>query len=262
MRNFFRTPFLLIAMFVVSMGVIIACRHDDQIIESANAKYTRGTDVLLPGAMTAGNVNEWKFDKAHSSVIWQSDYMGAAGLLIGRFTQFGMAKVSDDVAINYTTAGQPLKDKDWAFYENEPSKSFFNGYVQVNTSNTGEPNRDNGCNLTNLGTTAIVSGVQNLTLQNLARIETSKVEFDPASAGYLVTLNFTWQGKLTAPKTLSLPGKLTYIKRKTVGAGTTSAYDVFGLQLKFQFNCRDFGIISTNVADKIEIECNANFNNK
>jgi hypothetical protein len=44
--------------------------------------------------------------------------------------------------------------------------------------------------------------------------------------------------------------------------GTAAAYEVFGLQLKFQFNCRDFGITSTSIADKIEIECNANFHNK
>jgi polyisoprenoid-binding protein YceI len=246
------------------MTVIVACRHDDQLIESSSATYSRGTDVLLPGSMTTGNHDEWKFDKAHSSVIWQTDYMGAAGLLIGRFTQFGIAKVTDEKAINYTTTGQPLKDADWAFYENDPSKTFFNGYVQTNTSNTGEPGRDKdgGCSQSSLGTHSTVAGVQDLTPTNLAKIETTKVEFDPASAGYIVTLNFTWQGKLAAPKTISIPGKLTYIKRKTVGAGTTGDNDVFGLQLKFQFNCRDFGVISTSVADKIEVECNANFNNK
>lgn len=262
MKSPLTTPSLIISLFVASMAVIIACRHDDQIIESVSTKYTRGTDVLLPGNLTTGNPNEWKFDKVHSSVMWQTDYLGVAGLLIGRFTQFGLAKVTDDKAINYTATGQPLKDADWAFYESDPSKTFFNGYVQVNTSNTGEPGRDAGCALTSLGTTAIVSGKQNLTTKNLAKIETTKVEYDPSSAGYLVTLNFTWQGTLAEPKTVSLPGKLIYIKRKTVGSGTTSTYDAFGLQLKFQFNCRDFGVTSTSISDKIEIECNANFNNK
>ena len=244
------------------MTVIVACRHDDQVIESANVNVKRGEAVHLPGAMTAGNTNEWKFDKSHSSVLWQTRYVGAAGLLTGRFNQFGLAKVTDDKATNYVTTGQPLKDADWAFYENDPSKTFINGYVQVNTSNTGEPGRDAGCNITGMGTVAIVSGTQNLTPTNLAKIETTKVEFDPGSAGYLVTLNFTYKGGLTSPKTISIPAKLTYVPKQKVQFGTAAAYDVFGLQLQFQFNCRDFNITSTSVSDKIEVECNANFNNK
>ncbi|MGV3529208.1 MAG: YceI family protein [Flavisolibacter sp.] len=262
MRRLLSIPALLTTLYFISIGVFVSCRHGDQLIEPATFKYTRGDAVMLPGNLTAGNANEWKFDKAHSSVIWQTDYLGAAGLLIGRFTQFGMAKVTPEKALEYAVSGQPLKDMDWAFYESDPSKTFFNGYVQVNTSNTGEPGRDNGCNITTLGTVAMKSGVQNLTTTNLAKIETTKIELDPNGPGYLVTLNFTFKGGLTEPKTISLPGKLTYVPRKTISSSTGSGYDVFGLQLKFQFNCRDFNINSTNVADKIEIECNANFNNK
>jgi polyisoprenoid-binding protein YceI len=249
-------------MYIVSMVVIVACRHDDQLIESANVNIKRGTEVLLPGNMTTGNPNEWKLDKAHSNVMWQTSYVGAAGLLTGRFNQFGMANITDAKATNYVTTGQPVKDADWAFYENDPSKTFFNGYVQVNTSNTGEPGRDAGCNITTLGTVPIVAGTQNLTPTNLAKIESTKVEFDPAGPGYLVTMNLTFKGGLAAPKTISIPGKLTYIKRAKVQFGTAAAYEVFGLKLLFQFNCRDFGINSTSVADKIEVEVNMNFNNK
>ena len=70
-------------------------------------------------------------------------------------------------------------------------------------------------------------------------------------------MDLTWKGKLTAPKTVSVVAKLKYIKKAYV-----SNYAVFGLQLKFQFNCRDFGIASTSISDKIDIECNMNFNNK
>lgn len=262
MKRLYQFPYLLIAGYVLSMVVVIACRHDDQLVELTNNSIKRGNEILVPGTMTTGNPNEWKFDKSHSSVLWQTVYVGASGLLTGRFNQFGLAKVTDDKALSYTVTGQPLKDADWAFYENDPSKTFFNGYVQVNTSNTGEPGRDNGCNITTLGTVPIVTGTQNLTPTNLAKIETTKVEFDPSSAGYLVTLNLTFKGGLAAPKTISLPGKLTYVKKKKVQFGTAAAYEVFGLQLKFQFNCRDFNIASTSIADKIEIECNANFHNK
>jgi len=247
-------------LMVCSLAYIISCTHDDEILSSGPAKITRGNAVLLPG--TAGDTSKFKLDKAHSNVLWSTNYLGAAGLLTGRFNQFGAADVSDAEAVNYTTTGQPLPDVDWAFYENDPSKTFFNGYVQVNTSNTGEPARDGGCALTSLGTVPIVSGTQNLSIQNIARIKTTKVEFDPAGNGYIVTLDLTWKGTLAAPLTKSVVGKLLYIPRKKVQFGTAAAYDVFGLQLKFQFNCRDFGVSSTSISDNFQIECNMNFNNK
>jgi hypothetical protein len=263
MRRFIKTPFLIIASLVGSMGIIVSCTHDDDTtVSSGSAKITRGTNVHLPGNMTTGNANEWKFDKTHSSVLWQTNYVGAAGLLTGRFNQFGIANVTSALSTTYTTAGQPLKDSSWAFYENEPEKTYFNGYVQINTSNTGEPGRDAGCNVAGMGTVAIVAGTQNLTPTNLAKIETTKVEFDPSSSGYIVTMNLTYKGQLAAPLTKSIVGKLKYSPKQRVQFGTAAAYDVFGLQLSFQFNCRDFGIVSTSVSDKIEIECNMNFNNK
>ncbi len=112
---------------------------------------TRGTNIHLPGNMTTGNANEWKFDKTHSSVLWTTSYVDAAGLLTGRFNQFGMHDVTDAKAINYATTGQPLVDSSWAFYESDPSKTYFSGYVQINTSNTGEPGRDTGCNIAAMG---------------------------------------------------------------------------------------------------------------
>jgi polyisoprenoid-binding protein YceI len=257
---------LLILLVVISgYGYMISCTRSDSLIVplQINKPFTptRGTSVLLPGNMTAGNTSEWKLDKAHSSVLWSTNYVGAAGLLTGRFNQFGMHDVTETEMINYVTAGQPVKDTSWAFYENDPAKTYINGYVQINTSNTGEPARDAGCNISGMGTVAIVSGTQNLTVTNLAKIKSTKVEFDPSSNGYIVTLNLTWQGKLAAPLTKTVVGKLSYVVRKTVSS-TGTPYDVFGLQLKFSFNCRDFGINSTSIGDNVDIECNMNFNNK
>ncbi len=246
-------------------GYITGCTHDDELPPppaSSGPVINRGTNIHLPGNMTAGNANEWKFDKSHSSVLWETNYVGASGLLTGRFNQFGIHDVTDAKMINYTTTGQPLSDSSWAFYENEPAKTYFNGYVQINTSNTGEPGRDAGCNISNLGTTAIVSGTQNLTLTNLAKIKTTEVKFDQLSNDYIVTLNLTWQGKLSAPATKTIVGRLKYVPKARVQFGTAAAYDVFGLQLKFQFNCRDFGITSTSISDKIDVTCNINFHNK
>ena len=264
--------FLILLVLLSGYGYIISCTHDDELTVPIQITKpfvpTRGTATLLPGNLTAGNANEWKLDKVHSSVLWSTTYLGAAGLLTGRFNQFGMHDVTDAEMVTYsytdaTRPPQPLRDTSWAFYENEPSKTYFNGYVQINTSNTGEPGRDAGCNVSGMGTVAIIPLQQNLALVNIARIKTTKVEFDPLSNGYIVTFDLKWHDKTTTslPITKTIIGKLNYIPRNTYVNGTTT-YDVFGLQLKFQFNCRDFGIDSKSIGDKIDIECNMNFNNK
>lgn len=125
--------------------------------------------------------------------------------------------------------------------------------------NTGEPARDGGCLVTTLATTAIVPGTQNLTVGNVALIKTTSVALDPAGNDYIVTFNFTWKGGLAAPLTESITGKLTYVPEAVVPAGT---YSDFGLTLVFEINKADFGIVSTETADKIDITINANFNNK
>ena len=263
---------LLILLILASgYGYIASCTHKEELPPppaSNTVIINRGTYVHLPGTMTTGDSTQWKLDKVHSSVLWSTNYVGAAGLLTGRFNQFGIHDVTDAKMINYVTTGQPLKDSSWAFYENDPSKTFFNGYVQINTSNTGEPGRDAGCNINGMGTVSIAPGTQNLTVRNLARINTTKVEFDPLSNDYIVTFNLTWHGQdtsaasLASPITQSIVGKLKYVPQARVQFGTSAAYSVFGLQLEFLFNCRDFGITSTSIADKINIECNMNFNNK
>jgi polyisoprenoid-binding protein YceI len=263
---------LLIVLLIISgYGYFISCTRNDSLIVplQLNPPFTpsRGNNIHLPGNMTAGNTSEWKLDKVHSSVLWSTTYVGAAGLLTGRFNQFGMHNVTTEKMLAYATTSQPLKDTSWAFYENDPSKTYFNGYVQINTSNTGEPGRDAGCNVAGMNTVAIRTGIQNLSDTNLAKIKTTKVEFDPSSNGYIVTLDLTWHNKYSStvaltPITKSIVGKLYYVTRKTVTPATGTPYDVFGLQLKFSFNCRDFGITSTSIADNIDIECNMNFNNK
>lgn len=255
---------LLVFVVVFSVyGYIIGCRHDNELPPppaTSTGSFTPGTGVFLPGNMTTGNSSEWKMDKSHSSVLWSGAYIGASGLLTGRFNQFGMHNILSAEMVNYSTTSQPLKDTSWSFYENDDSKTYFNGYVQINTSNTGEPGRDAGCNITTLGTTAIVTGVQNLNVINIAQLKTTKVTFDPTTGEYIVNLNMTWQGKLAAPATKALIGRLKYVKKATITGATP--YDVFGLQLNFQFNKSDFGITSSNIGDKIDVQCNMNFHNK
>ena len=252
---------LVLLVLISGYGYIASCTHKDEFLLPAPATIgvviTRGNNVHLPGNMVAGDSTQWKLDKAHSSVLWSTNYVGAAGLLTGRFNQFGIHEITPAKMIYYTGGGQPVKDSSWAFYENDPSKTYLNGYVQMNTSNTGEPGRDTGCNIGALGTIKVIGGTQNLSDSNLAKIKTTKVAFDALSNDYIVNFDLSWRGKLTSVKTVSLVGRLKYIPKAYV-----SNYAVFGLQLKFQFNCRDFGVVSTSISDKVDIECNMNFNNK
>jgi hypothetical protein len=268
---------LVLLVLISGYGYIVSCTRDNDLIVpiQLNKPFvpSRGTNVHLPGNL-ASNPNEWKMDKTHSSVLWSTPYKGVGGALTGRFNQFGMHDITPAKMLTYATTGQPLKDTSWAFYENDPSKTYFNGYVQINTSNTGEPGRDGGCNVTGMNTIPIRSGYQVLSDTNVAKIKTTKVEFDPNSNGYIVTMDFTWHnqwqfqvpnsnpptytyGPLT-PITKSVIGKLVYTPKSTP---TGSSKDYFGLTLTFSINCRDFGITSTSIADKIDIVCNMNFFN-
>jgi len=253
---------LIVALVLISGYVFIAgCTHKNEVVPTAasggSIAIARGSHVHKAGII-AGDTSQWKFDQVHSNVTWSTSYLGVGAQLTGRFNQFGMANVAQTQMLNYNTAAQPLPDTAWAFNEKDPTKIHFSGYVQMNTSNTGQPGRDAGCYIGSVGTTAIVAGVQNLTQSNIAQIKTVSVAFDPLTAGYIANISFTWKGNLAAPLTQNLVGKLSYIPSASVGG----LYNEFGLHLEFQFNCRDYGVTSTNIADKISIEVNANFNNK
>ena len=118
---------LALLVFISGYGYIISCTHDNSIIPppaATSIKFTPGTGVFLPGNMVAGNTADWKMDKAHCSVLWSTNYVGAAGLLTGRFNQFGMHDVVSAEMLNYTTTGQPLKDTSWAFMKEMTAKPF------------------------------------------------------------------------------------------------------------------------------------------
>ncbi|MDE3214279.1 MAG: hypothetical protein KGM98_13680 [Bacteroidota bacterium] len=258
--------FLIFLVFASLIGYFLSCTNKDLVTPqqaSSTPVISRGDGVFLPGTETPGDTSQWKLDQVHSSVLWSGGYLGAPGLLTGRFNSFGMNSIPAGAKQLYNIAkGQPIPDTSWAFYENDPSKSYFSGYVQMNTSNTGQPGRDGGCYLGFVGAPKAITGTQNLLDSNLAYIRTTKVQFDPNSAGYIVTLKMTWQGLLSAPKDTTIDGTMTYLKRETVGAGTASPYDVFGLQLNFQFNCRTFGITTSEISDVVDVQANMNFNNK
>ena len=138
---------LVLLVIVLTYGYISGCTHKEMVLPAASTdttSITRGSGVFRPGTLTIGDTTQWKFDQVHSSVLWSGSYLGEAGLLTGRFNMFGINSIPASSKKTYLTTGQPLPDTSWSFYENDPTKTFFNGYVQVNTSNTGEPGRDAG----------------------------------------------------------------------------------------------------------------------
>ena len=250
---------LMLLLLISGTLYIVGCTHKDEPVPasvSTGVKTNHGNHIHLPG-LTAGDTSQWKLDQVHSNVGWSTPYDAVGAPLTGRFNSFGIANITPATMINYVSTGQPLPDTSWAFYENVPAKTHFAGYVQINTSNTGEPARDGGCFLSTMGTTPFVSGTQNLTVTNIAYLQSTSVTFDPNGNDYIATFNFTWQGKLTAPHTESITGKLIYVPEAHV-SGTES---YFGLELQFQFNCRDYGITATDIADVISIDINLNFDN-
>jgi hypothetical protein len=257
---------LLIAIILISgYGYIASCTHKDLVLpdqSTGTVIINRGNAVFLPGTETKGDTTQWKMDQVHSSVLWSGDYLEQGALLTGRFNMFGLNSLPSATRQQYVTNGQPILDTSWAFYENDPTKTYFAGYVQMNTSNTGEPGRDGGCYLGYVAAPKIITGTQNLQDSNVAVIKTTKVELDPKSPGYIVTMVMSWKGLLSAPHDTTINGTLSYVKRSTIGAGTASAYDVFGLQLNFKFNCRSFGMTTAEISDIISVQANINFNNK
>ena len=202
------------------LGYIISCKHDDEILASQGPNIVRGTDkVSLTNTSTT-------YDKAHSNVQWSSAYLGSLALLTGRFDNFGFDK--------------------FEFDEPNASGISFKAWVWLNTVNTSEPARDDGCLLTTFGT-----NLTNTTQpENLAIITSTKVELSTTDKGYNVTADLTFLGV-----TKSITCKLDYVGKTP--NGTTFVY---GFNLAFQFLAKtDFGLASTNVGDKADVKCNVTF---
>ena len=96
MRHFNHKIQLVLVFFFSSLGYFLSCTHDNSFPPppaSNTVVITRGNNIFLPGNLTTGVPTEWKMDKAHSSTLWSTSYVAAAGLLTGRFNQFGMHDV-------------------------------------------------------------------------------------------------------------------------------------------------------------------------
>jgi len=213
-----------LALFMWAITYIGSCTHDDAILTSAGPKIERGTQVL---SLTDTKVS---FDKSHSNVGWETAYLGGLSLLTGRFDTLG-----------FTT---------FNFDEANPANTSIEGWVWINRVNTSEPGRDKGCLQTTFGTTTAMTN----DVANVAKMKTKTIELSTTDKGYIVKFDFTFHGI-----TKELTGKLFYDGKIVTGTGA-SAKNVYGFSFNFQFLAKtDFGISSSNVADKVDVKCNAIF---
>ena len=207
----------LIVIFSI-VGYVVGCTHDDDVQQSNGSNIVRGNEkVSLASSKTS-------FDKAHSNVNWSTPYLGAASLLTGRFDNFGFYS--------------------FEFDESNAAGIHFEAWVWLNTVNTSEPGRDDGCLLSTFGTS---SGLTTET-QNLAVIKSTSVALSTTDKGYNITADLTFHGV-----TKSISAKMNFVG-KTL-SGTTNVY---GFDLQFQFLAKtDFLIASNNIADACTVKCNA-----
>ena len=217
----FRTSIFTAMLVVVSFfGYIVGCTHDDELLTSQGPDIVRGTEKI--SLSTAGTT----FDKVHSNVNWSSKYLGATSLLTGRFDNFGF--------------------DEFEFDEPNAAGISFTAWVWLNSVNTSEPGRDDGCLLGTFGTEESFTDEE----ENLAILKSKSVELSTTDKGYNVVADLTFHGV-----THEVTCKMTY-DGKTVSGST----DVYGFGLQFQFLAKtDFGIESNSVGDNAEVKCNAVF---
>jgi polyisoprenoid-binding protein YceI len=204
---------------------ISSCTHEDNVVPgggSNGGNIQRGTDQL---GLKDGKTS---FDKVHSSVNWATAYLGAIAPLTGKFTTFGFNSFN--------------------FYEDNADSIYFEAWVYLNTCNTGEPNRDGGCMLGYLGTSAGAGMVDS----NLAIIKSKSVELSTTDKGYIVTADLTFRGV-----TKELTAKMDYVGKVDIG----NSVNEYGFTLAFSFAAlSDFGVpASGEIADNVDVKCAANF---
>jgi len=220
MSSFRRNLLTAILMVAGYCGYIAGCTHDDEVLSSQGPNIERGEEkVSLESTNTS-------FDKAHSNVQWASSYLGATSLLTGRFDNFGFYIFNFD--------------------ESNAAGINFSAWVWLNSVNTSEPGRDEGCLLDTYGT----DGTLTTEDENLAIITSKKVELSTTDKGYNVTADLVFHGVT----------KEVTCKMNFDGKTLSGANNVYGFSLQFQFLAKtDFLIVSSNVGDNADVKCNAVF---
>lgn len=232
-------------ILVMACGIFVTqCKHDDTIVPVKGTdaeKIIRGTESLSctnctplveNGASSDFNTaavpaGVWYYDKNHSNVMWETPYKGVGSLLTGRFNYFVLKNLSFD--------------------EQDPTKISFEGYVRLNSVNTGEPGRDASCLLTTFNTAA----AKTTEPENIARLKSTSVSLSTTDAGYIANADLTFNGVIK-----NVVVKLSY-EKQSHQLGAPAGYTLAGIEGEFEFNAlSDFLISSTNISDKVLVRMN------
>ena len=215
---------------VLTVGFLaMQCQHDDgaEIPVVGPDPIEHGVEIIPCtncNTVPAGG-GIWYHDKSHSNVMWETRYKTLGSLLTGRFDFF----VID--ALN--------------FDEGVPANISFEGHVRLNTVNTSEPGRDDGCLLTTFKTDAAkVDEAENLaTLKSIP----GTGRYSTSDAGFLVDANFTFLG-ITKEVTV----KMFFAPKYDIGTAFAA-----GLNSEFDINKADFLPNDTNIGDIVRIKINS-----
>jgi polyisoprenoid-binding protein YceI len=228
-------------LMLLSISLLaIRCQHEDGEIIPVKGPdpIERGTESLsctdcTPANFDAGLVlaGTWYFDKSHGNVNWETPYRLLGSPLTGRFDYFYLTSLT--------------------FSEQQPATIAFSGGVRLNTVNTGEPGRDDGCLLGTYGTDGDKT-TEDANIASLVSIAGTG-RYSTTDEGYLVDANLTFHGF-----TKLVVVTLYYYKQTDQGT-----YNMAGLTAEFVMLAKtDFGIVSGNIDDKVSIKINANLKNK
>jgi polyisoprenoid-binding protein YceI len=223
-----------LAMGLAMVFLATRCQHENEELVPVVGPdpIEHGTEIMNCtdcNTVPAGS-GIWYHDKSHSNVMWETQYKAFGSLLTGRFDAFFITSLNFD--------------------EGVPANITFDGYVRLNTVNTGEPGRDDGCLLTTFATDATkVDEAENkatlVAIPGTGRYSTT-------DAGFLVDADFTFLG-ITKEVTV----KMTFAPKFDIG----TAYAA-GLYSEFQIAKADFLPTNTNIGDVVKIRVNSLMRNK
>ncbi|MNE02964.1 hypothetical protein D3C80_954500 [compost metagenome] len=131
------------------------------------------------------------------------------------------------------------------FDEANPSNISFEGYVWLNSVNTSEPARDDGCLLVSFGTTNDLTDEA----QNRATLKTKAGtgRYSTTDAGFLIDADITFLG-ITKPITV----KMFFAPKYDIGTSFAA-----GFNSEFEIKKADFLPNDTNIGDVIRIKINS-----
>ena len=205
--------------------------HGDEVVSCTACTPLVSNGASADFSSSGVPVNQWYFDKAHSNVRWETPYKTYGSLLTGRFNYFVLENLN--------------------FNEAVPSNISFEGYVQLNSVNTGEPGRDTGCLLS----TFLTDATKTTETENLATLVSvaNSGKYSTSGESFLVDADFTFLG-VTKQVTI----KLYYFPKSD-----QDTYNMVGINGEFQILAiSDFNVASTNIDDKVSIKLNILLKNK